>query len=69
MSFAQKTKNVALGQYKYVQPPANMVLQQYKTFYVEPYSNADAAVKVRIRMPNFRHILLKRAIKLKPILQ
>lgn len=46
-SFAQKTKNVALGQYKYVQPPANMVLQQYKTFYVEPYSNADAAVKVR----------------------
>ena len=38
---AQKTKTNSCGTYEYIQPPSNMVLQEFSTFYVEPSASAE----------------------------
>jgi hypothetical protein len=34
--FAQKTKTKGCGWYEYIQPPSNMALSQFKSYFVEP---------------------------------
>ena len=34
--FAQKTKTKGCGWYEYIQPPSNMALGQFKSYFVEP---------------------------------
>jgi hypothetical protein len=52
---AQKTKTASCGRYEYVQPPSNMVLQEFSTFYVEPSASAEkiSTIKSNCKLTGF----------------